>query len=507
MVQAPKEESFGKVDPEVMAYFPKSSAHPALVCAKGGATSCKKPLRVGILLSGGQAPGGHNVITGLLDALLQLSPESCLLGFLNGMEGVLQGNWKELSLENVAAFRNQGGFDLLGSSRKKLETPQEMRQVQQQLQSLQLDGLVIVGGDDSNSNAAHLAEFLLQEGASCTVVGVPKTIDGDFTTPWTDISFGFHTACQVYAELLGNLGKDAVSGKKYYYFVKVMGRSASHIALECALQTHPNYLLLGEEVASQGKTLPQVVEEIVSVVLRRARAGKSYGLILIPEGAIESFPDFQQLLQEMQGQKVLSVETLTESARATFLSLPPAFREQVFLDRDPHGNLQVSKIETERLLLQMVFIRMQQLQKEGKYGGVFQGQPLFYGYEGRCALPSNFDATYSYALGRWSAFLVATGASGYLASFRHLQGPAAEWVPCAIPLVWLLRMEMRKGERRPVVEKQLVDLAGPVFQALQRERGSWEEADAYLAPGPLQFAREEGADAIPLTLALKAAIS
>lgn len=506
-MRAQEEEPWGKVDREVIAYFPQSSAHPALVCGKRASAALGKAPRVGVLLSGGQAPGGHNVITGLLDTLLQLSPQSRLLGFLNGMEGVLQGNWKELNLENVASFRNQGGFDLLGSSRKKLETPQEMERVQQQLQSLQLDGLVIVGGDDSNSNAAHLAEFLLQVGSSCAVVGVPKTIDGDFTTPWTEISFGFHTACQVYAELLGNLGKDAVSGKKYYYFVKVMGRSASHIALECALQTHPNYVLLAEEVASQGKTLSQVVEEIVSVVLQRAHAGKSYGLIVVPEGVIESFPDFQQLLQEMQGQKVLSVEMLSERARATFLSIPPAFREQVLLDRDSHGNLQVSKIETERLLLQMVSARMRLLQKEGKYTGEFQGQPLFYGYEGRSALPSNFDAAYAYALGRWSAFLVATGASGYLASFRNLQRPAAEWVPCAIPLVWLLRMEMRKGERRPVVKKQLVDLAGPVFQTFQRERGNWEEADAYLVPGPLQFTSEEGAEAIPLTLALKAAIS
>ena len=372
-------------------------------------------MKVGVVLSGGQAAGGHNVIAGLFDGLKKIHPDCQLIGFTDGPVGIVKNQYKEITAEYLAPYRNQGGFDIIGSGRTKIETPEQFEKAYQTVKSHDLDGLVIIGGDDSNTNAAFLGEYFLKQGQKTSVIGVPKTIDGDLKTDAIEIPFGFDTACKTYSECIGNIARDAISAKKYYFFIKLMGRSASHIALECALQTHANLTFIGEEVAAKGYTLQDIVDQIVSLVKERKNAGKEYGLILIPEGIIEFLSDMD------------------------VNALPPQIQQQLLADRDPHGNVQVSRIETERLLIYLV---------EKALGGSFLAQPCFFGYEGRAALPSNFDATYCYALGMLASIAIGRKKTGYIVSFQHLTKPVSEWVPAISPLLSLLHEEIREEKRK-----------------------------------------------------------
>lgn len=445
--------------------FPKTR-HQKVVSFIKGEEKHFQPVRVGVLFSGGQAAGGHNVVISLLDALQEMNPHSQLFGFLHGPKGLILGNHTLLTKEILAPFRNQGGFDLLGSGRDKIETPEQFQATKQVIQKLQLDAVVIIGGDDSNTLAANLAEHL--EGVS--IIGVPKTIDGDLQNRYVDISFGFDTACKTYAETIGNIARDAKSAGKYYFFVKLMGRTSSHVALECALKTHPNLTLLGEEIASKKASLASVVGEITDLVVDRAKVGKEFGVILIPEGIIEFIPD---------------------------IKLP----EHILKDLDPHGNIQVSKIESERLLLEMV---KEELKKRNDYKGKFSAQPLFLGYEGRSSFPSNFDATYCTALGRVAALLVAHKKTGMMAAVSSLADPACVWQGFGVPLMPLMQMEERKGKRIPVVGKSFVDLGGEPFKTFEKARNGWRMEDNYQMPGPIQFFGPAAlTDSIPLTVQLK----
>lgn len=463
--------------PRIETLFPRTKTNEPLTFIECPATVQSALLKVGVLLSGGQAAGGHNVIAGLFDALQKIAPGSQLIGFSDGMNGLLEERWLEINSALLGSYRNQGGFDLLGSSRRKMDSREDWERVKKTVTRLGLNGLIIIGGDDSNTNAAKLAEEFVQSHMRVSVIGVPKTIDGDLTNEWTEASFGFDTACKVYAELIGNLGKDACSSKKYYYFVRLMGRSASHVTLECALKTQPNLALIGEEIAAKSWGLDQIVDQIADLIATRAAIGKDYGVILIPEGILECIPGFQEQLEEMQ--------------------------TQLALEKDSHGNIQVSKIETERFLIPLVEQKLSKMKAEGRYQGKFNPQPLFYGYEGRSALPTNFDASYAYGLGVVSALLVREQKTGYLAGLRFLKRPIEEWVPFGVPLVRLLRMEKRGNREEAVIEKKLVNLNGPIFELFAARRASWREEDLYLVPGPIQFFPQgDIADSIPLTLYL-----
>lgn len=463
--------------PQMASILPHISKHP-LIRIQQGNKQLSKPLRVGVVLSGGQAPGGHNVISGLYDALKALHPESYLIGFVNGPTGIIANQWIEITETLVAKYRNQGGFDIIGSSRTKIETEEQFRAAEATARKNHLDGLVIVGGDDSNTNAALLAEFFLAHACHTRVIGVPKTIDGDLQSDLIEISFGFDTACKVYAETIGNLMRDTLSSKKYYYFIKLMGRSASHIALECSLKTHPNFTLISEEVAADKKSLHDIVESLCDLVCARAAKGKHYGVILIPEGLIEFIPE-ANILND----------------------LPKEIQAQLQIERDPHGNVQVSKIETERMLMAMVKNALKKRAAAGTYTGKFDPLPHFCGYEGRSALPSNFDSQYCYALGRVAAVLVNGGATGYICYLNHLTSPVHEWQAGGIPLTELMHFEVRAGESKPVVKKTLVDLKGKAFSHFKQHRERWALDDDYLAPGPIQFfGPSELTDSVPMIL-------
>jgi len=431
---------------EIAALFPAISNFPVV---RGEAGNIKTGLlRVGILFSGGPAAGGHNVVCGLFDALKKLHPESKTVGFLGGPAGLVGGKSKEITAEALASFRNQGGFDLLGTGRTKVETPEQFEAACQACKDL--DGLVIVGGDDSNTNAALLADYFLKKKSAVRVVGVPKTIDGDLQNGYVPLSFGFDTACKIYSEMIGNIARDAVSAGKYYHFIKLMGRSASHIALECAMATHPNLTLISEEK----KSLPQIVSEIVDLVQRRAAAGKNYGVILIPEGLAEAMPDIPK-------------------------------------ERDPHGNVTVSAIETEQLLIEAVKPKVP-----------IHPVRHFLGYEGRCGLPTNFDADYTYALGGAAALLIASGRTGYMAFVSNLAEPPEKWSIGGAPLSALLHIEERAGKRKPVIAKAYVDLSGFLYRKFLQEKEKWALDDDYCMPGPIQyFGSPEAAGSLPLTLA------
>lgn len=478
-----------------------------------------KPLKVGVVLSGGQAAGGHNVIAGLFDALCELNAESTLIGFLNGPGGIIRNRYVEITKESLAPYRNQGGFDIIGSGRTKIDTVEQFRAALHAVEENELDGLVIIGGDDSNTNAAHLAEYFATYGSKASVVGVPKTIDGDLQNEAIEISFGFDSACKTYCDTIGNIARDCLSAKKYYYFIKLMGRSASHITLECALQTQPNLALIGEEIQASQKTLADVVTQIVELVRDRARHGLEYGVVLVPEGIIEFMPDVRSLILELNKllaklspnqaalerletvhEKITYVsEHLPVSVQETFTSLPQEFQLQLLLDRDPHGNVQVSKIETERLLMNLASFALKKLDPSIK----FSTQPIFCGYEGRSCLPSNFDATYCYNLGRIAALLVARKRSGFIASLGNLSRPFHDWEPRATPLVSMLHMEVREGKEKPVIEKALVKLEDRAFQEFSRQRPSWRLTDQYCQVGPIQFfGPKELSDTIPVTLKL-----
>ncbi len=504
----------------IQELFPLTGQQPVLMFEQGPPYSVK-PLKVGVILSGGQAPGGHNVIAGLLDALQKLHPDSQLIGFLDGPSGLIKNKSVVLTNRKVAPYRNQGGFDLIGSSRTKIETDEQFAAVEHTLKEHALDGLVIVGGDDSNTNAAFLAEFCQQRNLPTRIVGVPKTIDADLRNAYIDMSFGFDTASKIYSEIIGNLLKDALSAKKYYFFVKMMGRSSSHLTLECALQTQVNLALIGEEVAARQQSLADITQHIADLICERAAQDKHYGVILIPEGLLEFIPQCQKMIEELnhllvadphlsrlleqETNHAMRLQAIRQRASAEifacFSNLPEEIQKQLLLDRDPHGNIQLSKIETERLLISLVEQELLHRKQQGSYHGKFNPQPLFCGYEGRAGLPSNFDCQYCYTLGHAAALLIQHEASGYICCVKHLDQPIENWQILGVPIVDMLHFETRHAKKKAVIQKTLVDLEGPVFQAFNQRRKGWRLDDVYCCPGPIQFIGPvDLTDSRPLTL-------
>ena len=460
---------------------------------------------IGVILSGGQAPGGHNVIAGLYDALKQSNPENKLYGFLGGPSGIIDGKYIEFTDEKIDAYRNTGGFDIIGSGRTKLETEEQFQKSLQVCRNLGITGVVIIGGDDSNTNAALLAEWFVKNNAGIQVIGCPKTIDGDLKNDQIEISFGFDTATKTYAELIGNILRDANSAKKYWHFIKLMGRSATHVGLEVALQTQPNITLISEEVEEKKMSLKQIVDDMAKIVAKRAEMGKNFGIALIPEGLIEFIPEIKSMIASLNDTlAVLENDSTYKSAdentrfeiikgklnrenAEVFDSLPVMIKQQLLMDRDPHGNVQVSKIETEKLLIEMVGAKLAQMKKEGTYSGKFSAQCHFFGYEGRCAFPSNFDADYCYSLGYNAFALMKFGLTGYLSSVKNLSAPADKWIAGGVPLTMMMNMEKRHGEFKPVIKKALVELNGPVFKELEKNRETWAYEDKYIFPGSIQY--------------------
>ncbi|MFW5796565.1 MAG: diphosphate--fructose-6-phosphate 1-phosphotransferase, partial [Alkalispirochaeta sp.] len=449
-----------------------------------------KPRTVGVILSGGQAPGGHNVIAGIFDALKAANRENRLLGFLGGPGGLIDDKKMEITADYMDEFRNTGGFDIIGSGRTKIETPDQFAAVRETCNRNNLDAVVVIGGDDSNTNAALLAEYFAEQGDSVQVIGVPKTIDGDLKNEYIETSFGFDTAVKTYSELIGNIERDANSAKKYWHFIKLMGRSASHIALECALQTQPNVCIISEEVKEKQQTLNDVVASIVEVIVARAEGGENFGVVLVPEGLIEFIPEVGSLIQQLndllaehaeyfaglrtfEDQAEWVNKNLGKDSSYVFSSLPTGIQRQLLMDRDPHGNVQVSRIETEKLLIEMVEDSLNELKAEGKYSGSFSYQNHFFGYEGRCAFPSNFDADYTYSLGYTACLLIVNGLTGYISSVRKLAQPAEKWTAGGIPLTMMMNMEQRHGKQKPVIRKALVELDGAPFKRFAANRAVW----------------------------------
>ena len=465
---------------------------------KGSAlpSSPARPLKVGVVLSGGQAAGGHNVICGLFDACKKFHQDSRIYGFLSGPAGVIQGKFKELEKKELDVYRNTGGFDWIGSGRDKIETPEQLASSADVLQRLELDGLVIVGGDDSNTNAAVLAEYCKTHQIPTKIIGVPKTIDGDLQNPWVEISFGFDTACRTYSEMIGNIAKDALSAKKYTHFIKLMGRSASHIALECALHIHPNLTFISEEASALGWTLQDITHQIADLIIQRNQQGKSFAVILIPEGLIEAVQEMSYLIKQLntllaQSKGQMSSEELLQrieksldaTALKTFNFLPSSIQKQLLLERDPHGNVQVAHIETEKLLIDTVKKELKQRAFQGKFSPVAH----FFGYEGRAGFPTFFDAHYTYSLGYTAACLIKEGYTGYMAAISDLLAPVDRWQPMAVPLTSLMHLEERKGVAKPVIEKALVDLESQAFKTFKSRRATWVLHEDYGYPGPIQY--------------------
>lgn len=503
-------------DREMQELFPHASKLPDLHF-KPGVGSSLQPLKIGIVFSGGPAPGGNNVISGLLDALKKLHPSSQLIGFLDGPSGIIENKFIALTEDKLAPYRNQGGFDCIGTGRTKIETPGQFDSVEKTLRDQKLDGLVIVGGDDSNTNAAFIAEYCRQKGLKTRIIGVPKTIDGDLKNEFIEESFGFDTASKTYSEIIGNLARDALSQKKYYFFVKMMGRSASHLTLECALQTQINLALIGEEISSRNDSLSAVAGQVADLICARADKGKQYGVILVPEGLLEFIPECQEMILDLnhlmnqhaglaepgdwEAKVSLLMKHLSPASYKCFSLMPKEIQVQLLLDRDPHGNIQLSKIETERLLIALVNDELRDRRKKGSYKGQFNPQPLFCGYEGRSGLPTNFDCQYCYSLGHLAALLIHHGASGYMCSIRNLSQPVEFWEPGGIPLVKMLHFEMRKNKKQAVLQKAYVDLESRAFAAFKKNREQWQLEDEYLCPGPIQFSGpRELTDRPPLTL-------
>jgi len=491
---------------DIQELFPQLYGQPIIEFVVGGVAPPIRPLKIGAVLSGGQAAGGHNVIAGLFDYMQTMHAESILYGFLDGPHGVFSNRYLQLDKDLINQYRNQGGFDIIGSGRHKIETPDQFAASKENCEKLGLDGLVVIGGDDSNTNAAVLAEYFKKTGCTTVVCGVPKTIDGDLKNDLIEISFGFDTATKTYAELIGNIAIDAKSTKKYYHFVRLMGRSASHIALECALQTCPNVCLIGEEAQAKKQTLKEIAYSLCDTICERAAAGKNFGIVLVPEGLIEFVPQVGGLIKELND--VLSKEHMEEeevvsrlSATNTevFLSLPALIRAQLLLDRDPHGNVQVSRIETEQLLVHMCIDELAIRAQDGRYCGKFMTQSHFFGYEGRSCLPSNFDSNYCYSLGYTAGVAVSRGLTGYMAVLRGLTKPPEEWQPAAAPLTSMMNVERRRGTNKPVIQKALVELDGVPFQCLAAVRSLWAMHDCYRNPGPIQFSGA-GADDVNFVL-------
>ena len=496
-------QSVGNQD-EIRALFPNTYGLPELFFEKDtqGAAGVSEPFNVGVILSGGQAPGGHNVISGIFDGIKALHKDSRLFGFLMGPGGLVDHNYMELTADIIDEYRNTGGFDIIGSGRTKLELPEQFEKGLEIIKKLNIRALVIIGGDDSNTNAAVLAEYYKAKGEPVQVIGCPKTIDGDLKNELIETSFGFDTATKVYSEVIGNIERDCNSAKKYWHFIKLMGRSASHIALECALQTRPNCCIISEEVEAKNMTLADIVDGIADVVAARAANGNNFGIVLIPEGLIEFIPAMKSLIAELNdmlahhpefagldaaAQRAFVLDNLSKDNAATFESLPDGVARQLTLDRDPHGNVQVSLIETEKLLSEMVGKRLAQLKAEGRYVGKFAALHHFFGYEGRCADPSNFDADYCYALGYNAAQLINCGATGYMSSVRHLSKPSTEWLAGGIPITMMMNMEHRNGKNKPVIRKALVDLDGAPFKVFASHRQEWAINTCYCYPGPIQY--------------------
>lgn len=497
----------GKAEPEtnrelLKKLFPKTYGLPSLHLVECTESKQYPPVNVGILLSGGPAPGGHNVISGLFDGLKRCNKDSRLFGFILGPGGLVNHEYKELTAEMVDEYRNMGGFDMIGTGRTKLETTDQFEKGLEIMRKLDIKALVVVGGDDSNTNAAILAEYYQMKNAGIQVIGCPKTIDGDLKNEVIEASFGFDTACKIYSEIIGNIQRDCSSTRKYWHFIKLMGRSASHIALECALQTHPNVCIISEEVAAKNMTLKDVVSVIAEVVAERASRGLNYGTVLVPEGLIEFIPAMKKLIAELNDllaevgedssvkhseQRNWVISRLSPENVAIFASLPESVANQLMLDRDPHGNVCVSRIETEVLLSAMVGTRLAQWKAKGRYAGKFATQHHFLGYEGRCGFPSNYDADYCYSLGRTAAELIIAGKSGYMASVQNTVAPASEWIAGGVPLSMMLNMEHRKGKEYPVIKKALVDLKGKPFKTFAAHRAQWAHDTDFIYPGPIQY--------------------
>ena len=506
---------------EIKALFPHTYGQPEVKITAGEGKLKAGPMKVGVVLSGGQAPGGHNVIAGLFDALMAANPENKLYGFLKGPGGVIKCKYKEITAEMVDEYRNTGGFDMIMSGRDKIDNLEDLEACEANFVDMGLDGLVIIGGDDSNTNAAMLAEYLRAKGSKTVVVGVPKTIDGDMKNEQIEASFGFDTASKVYSELIGNIARDATSAVKYWHFVRLMGRAASHVTLECALQTHPNITLVSEEVEAKGTTLHEIVDYIVDVVVKRAEAGRNYGVLLVPEGLPEFISDIKVMIDELSnilGKDEDFIKSLNDhSERLQYLSgqlsdasskvynsLPTDIQE-VLLKRDSHGNVPLSQVETERLLIDLVSDKIKYLKKHhGKDYLKFSPLSHFFGYEGRCAAPSNYDADYTYSLGYAAAQMVRAGLTGYTVNVQNTTQPSAAWVAGATPVTMMLNMEVRKGKKVPVIKKALVDIEGAPFKKFAENRDDWALNDCFMFPGPIQyFGPSEVCDAPTRTLALE----
>ena len=467
---------------------------------------------VGVILSGGQAPGGHNVICGIFDGLKALNENAKLYGFLGGPSGLIDHKYIELTKDIIDDYRNTGGFDIIGSGRTKLEKEDQFESGLIICKKLNIKAIVIIGGDDSNTNACVLAEYYLAKKAGVQVLGCPKTIDGDLKNEMIETSFGFDTATKVYSEVIGNIMRDAKSAKKYWHFIKLMGRSASHIALECALKTQPNICIVSEEVEQKKMTLKQIVNNIADTVAKRAEQGDNYGVVLIPEGLIEFIPEMNVLIKELndllakEGDVKKAVAKLTAGSKEVYESLPEGIAKQLTLERDPHGNVQVSLIETEKLLIEMVKKELAKRKENGKYSGKFSGLGHFFGYEGRCAAPSNFDADYCYSLGYNAANLIASGKTGYMSLIQNTTSKSDEWVAAGVPITMMMNMEQRNGEMKPVIRKALVELDGAPFKALEKNRENWAKNTCYVYPGPIQyFGPSDVCDLPTKTLALEQA--
>ena len=502
-VEGAATQSVGNQD-EIKALFPNTYGMPVVEFAAGEAKEVPQ-FNVGIILSGGQAPGGHNVISGLYDGVKSLNRENKLYGFLMGPGGLVDHKYIEFTDELIDSYRNTGGFDIIGSGRTKLEKTEQFEKGIEILRELGIKALVIIGGDDSNTNACVLAEYYAAKNYGVQVIGCPKTIDGDLKNAQIETSFGFDTACKTYSELIGNIERDCNSARKYWHFIKLMGRSASHIALECALQTQPNICLISEEVEAKAQSLDDIVNYIAGVVAERASRGLNFGTVLVPEGLIEFVPAIKKLIAELnevltdpatgESRVFASAEEQITFVKSSILpenlavleSLPADVARQLCLDRDPHGNVQVSLIETEKLLSKMVASRLAAWKKEGKYAGKFSAQHHFFGYEGRCAAPSNYDADYCYSLGFNASRLIANGKTGYMSVIRNTTAPASEWIAGGVPITMMMNMERRNGAMKPVIRKALVELDGAPFKYFESKRDEWARETAYVYPGPIQY--------------------
>ena len=509
-------QSVGDQD-EIKKLFPKTYGLP-LVEFVPGEKKTNEPINVGVILSGGQAPGGHNVISGIFDGIKRLNPENRLYGFLMGPGGLVDHNYMELTSDIIDNYRNTGGFDMIGSGRTKLEKVEQFEKGREIIEKLGIKALVIIGGDDSNTNACVLAEYYAAKNYGIQVIGCPKTIDGDLKNDQIETSFGFDTATKTYSEVIGNIERDANSAQKYWHFIKLMGRSASHIALECALQCHPNVTIISEEVEKNDTSLDEIVTYIAQAVADRAADGNNFGTVLIPEGLIEFIPAIKRLIAELndllaseEGKKVEPKDhynwiksKLTGENAAVYASLPEGVAKQLTMERDPHGNVQVSLIETEKLLSEMVANKLAEWKKEGKFNGKFAAQHHFFGYEGRCAAPSNYDADYCYALGISASELISNGKTGYMAIVKNTTAPAEEWIAGGVPITMMFNMERRNGEMKPVIRKALVDLNGKPFKEFASHREEWRRNTCFVYPGPIQyFGPTEVCDQPTMTLKLE----